>query len=579
MDPFYDKGKHVYGERFVGRDKELERLQDYCAGRSYSIVGMPRIGKTSLAYNSIIENKEKVAWRGKKGCVLFFEVNKCNSKEIFFKCLIEESYNELLAIIDDDKREKLIEEYKKQEKKNFEQSSVKDFFKFLENSGISLVIIFDEFDHVRSLEFKSSEFGALRCILHSDSVHGIVVSRRSLYVLEKWCDDSAAGSDFHQSFETIYISGFDDDSLEKYWERLTPYFKEKGIDIDEEYKNNVKKYVGNHPYLLDIYNSKKLGGDEDVDEDIRVDLREHFDYIIRVLNDMELFDNAQQAILGPVYNIDDEKLRLLCKYGFLKRVPIAEKERLLGEEKLGLYDKDRGESYIAFSEYFTRYIRSKYINEVSFWPDWRETFKHFRELVEDFFKCNWGENWEDNNDFPALFELKKSKEKDEKSHITPSPIIQYLDESKLYEIFDVFWETFKIVFEPWIKEDFFYRYEYLVKIRNHYGHYNDNSLSAQNKKKAELYLKEVDDKLKKWDSNKELKILNDKGGEGICELNKSYKIIKTNCGQLSINPKYVDINKLNPGDEIVYKYVYKVKDKNNQKEYLYAYDIKKKIKK
>lgn len=579
IDPFYRLGEYIFGERFVGRDKDVEELQTYCSSRNYAIIGMPRIGKTSLAYHSIVENKsivESKMFSDKKLCVVFFDVPEHDKAEKakFFKDLVEECYNDLEKVIDDDKREELVKAYNKQKEKDFELSSIHYFFKSIKDYGVVLVIVFDEFDRVKRMEFKSAEFGLLRNIVNCISVKGILVSRRGIDVLENWCEESA-GSNFYQCFSQRFLSGFDKDSLEKYWERLTPYFKEKGINIDNDYISKAEYYAGNHPHLLDIYNSNKLSDHKDeVDKTIRIVFDKQFTYIINVLDELELLKIVQQAILGPVLNVDIDKIFLLEKYGILKKVPIAKKEKLLRGNFGFTENKEYG--YIAFSDYFTLYLRNKFINNFDFWPIWSETFQKLRGLVEKFFVCNWGDDWEQNNDFPdnIMCELENGKEKDERSNINPSPLMQYLDESKLHEIFDVFWETFKIVFEQWTKYDFFERYEFLHKIRNHHGHYNKDYLSCENIKKADLYLEEISNKLNSWFCNceKELKILNDKCGEGIIEKKNNYLIIKNKDRQICIDPKYSkNYKNLKEGDCVVYKYEYYVNGK-----YLYAYDIKKK---
>jgi len=60
-NPFSDYGGIITGDRFVGRKSELNQIQKRLLGETFgnlAIMGLPRIGKSSLAWNSIIENKD-----------------------------------------------------------------------------------------------------------------------------------------------------------------------------------------------------------------------------------------------------------------------------------------------------------------------------------------------------------------------------------------------------------------------------------------------------------------------------------------------------------------------------------------
>ena len=65
-NPFADYGKIIKGERFVGRKKEIADIQNRVFGSSFgnlAIQGLPRIGKSSLAWNAIIEKKDELEKR------------------------------------------------------------------------------------------------------------------------------------------------------------------------------------------------------------------------------------------------------------------------------------------------------------------------------------------------------------------------------------------------------------------------------------------------------------------------------------------------------------------------------------
>lgn len=60
-NPFSDYGGIIPTERFIGRKAEIKQIQKRILGESFgnlAIMGLPRIGKSSLAWNSIFEKKE-----------------------------------------------------------------------------------------------------------------------------------------------------------------------------------------------------------------------------------------------------------------------------------------------------------------------------------------------------------------------------------------------------------------------------------------------------------------------------------------------------------------------------------------
>ena len=64
QNPFASYGNIVYGERFIGRKDALRIFQNRIirpreAG-NLAIIGLPRIGKSSLVYKALIERKKEL---------------------------------------------------------------------------------------------------------------------------------------------------------------------------------------------------------------------------------------------------------------------------------------------------------------------------------------------------------------------------------------------------------------------------------------------------------------------------------------------------------------------------------------
>jgi hypothetical protein len=57
-NPFSDYGLTIHGSRFIGRKTEIQAIRNRIFGKRYgnlAIIGLPRIGKSSLAQQAIIE--------------------------------------------------------------------------------------------------------------------------------------------------------------------------------------------------------------------------------------------------------------------------------------------------------------------------------------------------------------------------------------------------------------------------------------------------------------------------------------------------------------------------------------------
>ncbi|MXY98604.1 MAG: ATP-binding protein, partial [Gemmatimonadetes bacterium] len=96
-NPFSDYGKIVHGERFIGRGQiigvvESRIIQPTNPG-NLAIVGVHRIGKSSLVYKTIVEQRDKLTdkgilpiWRG---------LSSYDQSSEFFRSLVDEYVSEM----------------------------------------------------------------------------------------------------------------------------------------------------------------------------------------------------------------------------------------------------------------------------------------------------------------------------------------------------------------------------------------------------------------------------------------------------------------------------------------------------
>ena len=515
-DPFEGTGQYVFGERFVGRRQLVLHLQKYCTTRNLAIQGLPKIGKTSLAYHSVIYQKDMVE-SDKPFCPVFFDVGDSDSPENLFKQFVFLVYQEIKPVLNDRDAKKVDDNYSLVVENNYDKFVVKNFFlSCIHTLPVNLVIIFDEFDKVRTIGFQGSDFGRLRAIA-TKNVHYIINSKRSIYSLENWENDpNRQPSTFYQLFhgdQTIHLSSYDDDDMEAYWKRLKPYYDNVGIQFNEQYKKEIEYYAGRHPHLLDVFNQYQYTYFEKHNciaefRSLRPEMKHVFDSMLEILKTEKLLDAATQVIVGPVYDLNDEQLEGLVHYGFIRKCSSTEKRILIGVD-LGYRELDSSTnqeySYLAPSDYFTKYIKGRFANKIKYWDSWKNTVDALRQMINHFFIDNIGEDWESSTlenqpdvIYNTITEIDKLLQKDINDDIATCPLIGYLQEGPIGILIKVYWNTFEDLFSPFSREEFFERYDYLVKIRNHVAHSNDKYLSDENRQKANQYLKEIKAKLDAW---------------------------------------------------------------------------------
>ncbi len=68
MNPFADYGRIIYGDRFIGRKTIVNNIENRIIQPKHpgnlAIIGMHRIGKSSLVHKAIIEQKDNLTKKG-----------------------------------------------------------------------------------------------------------------------------------------------------------------------------------------------------------------------------------------------------------------------------------------------------------------------------------------------------------------------------------------------------------------------------------------------------------------------------------------------------------------------------------
>lgn len=513
-NPFADYGNIVSGERFVGRKNELNKIAQRIEGDAFgnlAIMGLPRIGKSSLVWHGIMCKKD--VFLEKKTIPIYFQVGSCKDHFAFFKQMVSLLIDELELVCNDPKLAKVVS-IASQLKGTTDETEfyilVNKFFKFVKLLGYKTIFILDEFDSVQDY-FDVSNFQTLRELSISPETKLCLVtcSRKTIQEIESI---NGAISNFYGTFSEIRLGLFDDESMIQYWERVAPFFSPS-----EKYKLDVEFYVGNHPFLLDFLNDYCFNNNisEDLDSidlnDIRLELLNHFNTIEGTLDHEGLLDKAIQLVIGPVYDVTKIQEEKLLKYQFIKIIENQEKLNLLGRL---IGSSFQGKSYVLFSDYFTSIFEQQYIQDIDYWPLWSETEKMIRNLIKVYVEEKFGPNWE--VDIEAKFgssqnwsvpynELKETRRRT--LNLFPSAsdnLIDYTLTKDMYNLFispawkDWFSQVFGEDKKPWSS-----RFVFLAQVRNPVAHNNKEFISDEQISQASEFCKLIKRTIKEWGATRE----------------------------------------------------------------------------
>ena len=194
INPFASVGSMVEGDAFVGRESEIKDISERLFGKEFgnvSIVGIPKVGKSSLM-NKVLLSNAKELWEKKRFLVVWYTLkrptgdNVTSEKRAVFRYLINEIRHFLKTHNEMELLDSLEEYYEIIRDDNivwseFEQN-IKFFLEEIVYSNIRIIYCVDEFDFSKEL-LGESEYELLREIsyrpsfqmLHRISVEGLLI--------------------------------------------------------------------------------------------------------------------------------------------------------------------------------------------------------------------------------------------------------------------------------------------------------------------------------------------------------------------------------------------------------------------
>lgn len=516
INPFADYGGIVYGNRFIGRVDEINAIRQRVLGSAFgnvAIMGLPRIGKSSLAWEAIMTIKESLLQENT--IPIYFQVGSCKNSTSFFKQLVGLLRDELDMVCNDDRYGRVCDVAKciKEEQDPMEICAlVQKYYRLVKLLGYKVIYILDEFDSVESL-FDVSDFQTLRELSYNPETKICLTtcSRRTIQEIEA---KNGAISNFYGTFSDVRLGVFSDKDMMCYWRRV-----ERSMTPTDEYKKQAEFYVGRHPFLLDLYNSYCVNNNlvdslecpGVVIENLRLTLLQIFNTLQDTLKHENLLDKAIQLVVGPVYNVKKIEEEKLLRYNFIKVIDNEEKLGILGRL---IGSSFQGKSYVCFSPYYTKVLEQQYLLDVDYWPLWSETEKLIRDLIKIYVEEVYGPDWEvaiegalgTSQSWSDAYNMLKSTRKKTLA-IFPSAshnLIDYTLTRDMYNVFintgwkDWFCHVFGTDKKAWGK-----KFTFLADVRNPMAHNNKEFISDEQITNASNYCREIKAAIKDWQSSRQ----------------------------------------------------------------------------
>jgi hypothetical protein len=482
-------GSIVHGEQFVGRQAEIlqvqQRLNLYSRGQagSISIVGSPRVGKSSLAYQVLFEPREKLTER--KILTSWIHLPNFEDLEGLFCELVRKTLNSLENVNVED--EILIKDGKKLLESplswGYLQTDVREFFAQVNKLGWRVIFIIDEFDYARQIFRGNKGFEALRELNYNPEwrIYWVTISRRPLSEI---VNKSGTGiSTFPGIFETLTLRCFDQEELDKLLEKL----QIAGIEPDPKIFEFIYINTGGHPWLASMVASHlaNLWLDQqqiNLEQALQNSISEfywYYDTLVDLLRQDGSLEKMLQILFGPVITATRVDVEQLTRYGLIK--PSAK------------------DFYTAFSDHFQDYLQLVE-RSVDLWPLWRKTERRLRLFIAEKLEADYKtENWiaQVENNRPNLkidiFDPCREKQENEKKKFGDRASVNLLDFAypmDLYKIIAAYWT----IFQPILKQDkkhWEQRFSLLNKVRTSMAHMRDESIAAHERQLAEAYCDEI----------------------------------------------------------------------------------------
>ena len=461
----------------MGRRAELDELVAALGGfdQNISLVGQPRVGKTSLVRAAIaaVAVPQSVA-------IVEITLSSVLTPTEFFRDLLDSAeascvasgielplaYASLRALPASDSYTSFVR--------------CKRGFQSLSRLGAKLMLVIDEFDAVLKFAEQRETIFRLRELVYQQHLYGasaIIISRRSLSSIEAQVDgvSNLCGVVSH----VMFLRPLHREAMLVMAGRCRPAWELADGDIKA-----LWALTGGHPFLSEMvlyYGWSAKSVDEGRGRAM-FQVLQHYALLRKELGEEGLFDALVQASVGPRWSLTHARREQLVCYGLID----AETER-------------------AYSEHYQEYLE-RCAREGATMDLWRETEVGLRDFVQAVLIKEIGDNWEADlttrhgaEHLVAIFNSARLiQERDKRSFGDCSPrVLDYLYPLDLWEVIAVYWSVFAVLLPvsglqgKAQKSYWRQRFDLFAKVRNPTMHHRLEVIPASQVTTATGYCREL----------------------------------------------------------------------------------------
>lgn len=451
-NPYSGRGQPVSGDRLVGRTELLTRVVNCVQSMANcSIVGLPRIGKTSIARETL-RHIEKTAKDTTGG---YITLDAIRGPIQAYTRIIQETAP------DQSPDTHVI-------CTNNHDDAYSDFIHILrkrQKSGYKSVLVMDEMDAiVREFSDTSLFISRLREVANDRDRYGmtfVFVSRRSLDMIQGMVDYSTLAG----LCETIYLPPLTYDGLQELCNRSL-------LNIDHDTCESLWQITGGHPFLSEVVMceateeaTKRQAGHiskaliEDAQHRQSHEFTNQYQQLARLLSQDQMFDSMCELLVGPLWRrIDPHTVSLLTHYGLLKN------------------RNKTSENIECMSQHFKEYL-ALITRKTPTWDLLGDTERRLRYLIQAQMQAIYGEDWFEQlrskhpNLRDALDKLPQLRDKEQRqfASITDLSILDYAYISDLKDLVYAEWKEYQPILRD-NKSEWEKRFQNIIKVRNPMAH-------------------------------------------------------------------------------------------------------------
>lgn len=474
-NPFSGFGTIVKGDRFVGRELELQLLTGRLSSLagSISLIGEPRIGKSSLALEAV----QRITDAGNTAVVIWIDASTLpGPTELFLSILdssvevLKDQKKELSSSVDNIINQPVISSYDAYRR-------CRRGLLQLHREGVDIIVVIDEFDAVRSIGEASTTIQRLRELIDHKYETGLItmfISRRSLKAIEIQISDV---STLDGVCEQFYVRPLAEPDIKAMINRCGPEWSPTSED-----ESLLFSYTGGHPYLSELilcHSWDALSFETGVQRSVAT-MFDFYERLRQLLDEGGLFTQLLQIAVGPRWSVKPGSVERLLRYGIVRE--IQTEDRIM---------------YKAWSDHFQSYLE-KCTRETPMNELWHETEKGVRDFIEDICADSYGSDWmtklAGRHKSIALIKQSGEEMREKEARNFGSSIsrrlLDYTYPMDLWGIISAEWDLFRTKFGK-EKKYWAERFSHLSKVRTPTAHSRESAIPEHELTLAQAYCKEL----------------------------------------------------------------------------------------